>query len=202
MRPLVAGGNVDLANCLAESGQLAEAEREYTAAIAELSARIEIAEVATWDREGLVGGYAGRARTLYRRGNYRAALADWDKAIQFSPEAGRPGLRIGRATSRLQVGPAAEAMAEAAQSMNATNLSPGQWYECACFYAVASDKIADKKQEYADRAMELLRKTVHASWKYAPHMAEDTDLDSLRNREDFKKLISEFQAASKAPKKP
>jgi tetratricopeptide (TPR) repeat protein len=195
-------GSGERADCLAETGQLAEAEREYTTVITDLSEKLDIAEVNTWDREGLVGCYAGRARTLYRRGSYRAALLDWDKAIEHSPEAGRAALRIGRATSRLQVGPAVEAMAEAAKLMKATNLTPSQWYECACIYAVASGKIVEKKQEYADRAMELLRRTVQAGWKYAARIAEDTDLDSLRNREDFKKLMSEFQAAAKAPKNP
>src|SRR5262249_822024 len=168
----------------------------------DLSEKLAIAEVNTWDREGLVDSYAGRARTLYRRGSYRSALADWDKAIELSTEAGRAALRIGRATSRLQVGPAPEAMAEAADLRKATTLTPDQGYECACIYAVATGKIPDKKEEYANRAMELLRKTVQAGWKYAAHLPDDTDLDSLRRRADFEKLKSEFEAAAKSPKKP
>jgi hypothetical protein len=33
-------------------------------------------------------------------------------------------------------------------------------------------------------------------------MAKDSDLDPLRDREDFKKLMAELQAAAKTPKKP
>jgi hypothetical protein len=51
---------------------------------------------------------------------------------------------------------------------------------------------ADMKPEYADRAIELLRKAVQAGWKDAAQMAEDTDLDPLRGREDFKKLMAEL----------
>jgi hypothetical protein len=66
------------------------------------------------------------------------------------------------------------------------------WYSFACFYAVASGEIADKKREYADRAMDLLQKAVKAGWNNAANMARDTDLDPLRGRYDFKKLLEEL----------
>ena len=50
----------------------------------------------------------------------------------------------------------AEAVAEVAALTQSSNWNAGEWYNFACVYAVASGKIADKKQEYADRAMELL----------------------------------------------
>ncbi len=77
--------------------------------------------------------------------------------------------------------------------------SAGQWYDFACIYALASGKSADKKQEYADRAMELLHKAVKAGYKDAAHMAKDKDLDVLRGREDFKKLV---EALPKTKEKP
>jgi hypothetical protein len=69
----------------------------------------------------------------------------------------------------------------------------GQWYDFACVYAVASGKVAGKQQEYADRAMELLRQAVKAGWKDAAHMRRDTDLDPLRARADFQELIAELE---------
>jgi hypothetical protein len=60
-----------------------------------------------------------------------------------------------------------------------------------------SGRFADKKQEYADRAMELLRKAVNAGYKDAAHMTKDTDLDPLRGREDFKKLMAEIGTSKK-----
>ena len=54
---------------------------------------------------------------------------------------------------------------------------------------MASGKSADKKQEYADRAMELLQQAAKAGYKDAAHLAKDTDLDPLRDRDDFKKLV-------------
>ena len=37
--------------------------------------------------------------------------------------------------------------------------------------------------------MALLRQAVQAGWKDAAHMAKDSDLDPLRERENFKKLM-------------
>jgi hypothetical protein len=64
-------------------------------------------------------------------------------------------------------------------------------------YAVAGGKVADKKQEYADRAMELLRQAVKAGFKNVAHMKKDTDLDMLRERDDFKKLVEELEATNR-----
>ena len=50
----------------------------------------------------------------------------------------------------------------------------------------------------ADRAMRWLHKAVQAGWKDAAHMKQDTDLDSLRERQDFKKLLESLPK----PKEP
>ena len=78
---------------------------------------------------------------------------------------------------------------ETANSPGAPKWNAGQWYVFACIYAVASGKDAGKKDEYAARAMELLQKAVKAGYKDAAHMAKDKDLDPLRDRADFKKLL-------------
>ena len=80
-------------------------------------------------------------------------------------------------------------MAEVAELTKTASGDAGQWYNFACFYAIASGKSTDKKQEYADRAMDLLQKAVKAGYNNAAHMAKDTDLDPIRGRDDFKKLI-------------
>lgn len=40
--------------------------------------------------------------------------------------------------------------------------------------------------------MELLHEAIKAGYKNASHIAKDTDLDSLRDREDFKKVLAEL----------
>ena len=62
-------------------------------------------------------------------------------------------------------------------------------------------KAADKKQEYADRAIELLHKAIKPGYHDAAHMAKDKDLDGLRERDDFKKLLAELEAAAQSKTK-
>jgi tetratricopeptide (TPR) repeat protein len=59
--------------------------------------------------------------------------------------------------------------------------------------ATAGGKQADAE---AEQAMAWLRKAVAAGYKDAAHMEKDKDLDALRNREDFKKLLAELAADS------
>ena len=96
------------------------------------------------------------------------------------------------------------AVAEVADLTKHPSWTATQWYNFACVYSLASTKIADNKNDYADRAMELFQKAVKAGWNDAKHMVNDTDLAPLRNRDDFKKLLAEMmkKAAVQAEKKP
>ncbi len=133
--------------------------------------------------------HQGRAQAYDQLHRPVEAVKDWDRAIELSPPTEQPKFRTRRATSQLQAGMVVEAMAEVAELSKIPNGDAGQWYNFACVYAVASDKIADKKQEYADRAMEMLQQAVKAGFTGGAHMAKDTDLDPLRDREDFQKLL-------------
>jgi serine/threonine protein kinase len=50
---------------------------------------------------------------------------------------------------------------------------------------------------YGDAAMKFLRDAVSKGYKDVPHMKQDTDLDPLRKREDFQKLIAELEGKAK-----
>jgi hypothetical protein len=49
------------------------------------------------------------------------------------------------------------------------------------------------REKLVARAMELLRLAVAKGFKNAAHMKKDTDLDALRQREDFQKLLAELE---------
>jgi hypothetical protein len=55
-------------------------------------------------------------------------------------------------------------------------------------------------KEDADQAMAWLIKAVAAGYAGAAQTKKDTDLDFLRDREDFKKLLAELE--NKQPTKP
>jgi serine/threonine protein kinase/tetratricopeptide (TPR) repeat protein len=58
-------------------------------------------------------------------------------------------------------------------------------------------KRKELAQNYADRAMTMLRRAVARGYKDVAHMKKDADLDALRGREDYKKLIAELEARQK-----
>src|SRR5262249_34016946 len=83
-------------------------------------------------------------------------------------------------------------------------------YDAACKWAVtaavtrASDQsergVKESKAE-ADKAMAWLRKAVAAGSKDVKLMKMDRDLDAVRDREDFQKLLADLQAGEKKEKK-
>jgi hypothetical protein len=50
---------------------------------------------------------------------------------------------------------------------------------------------------YGDQALAMLRTAVARGYKDAAHMKEDKDLDPLRGRGDFQKLLAELEAAAR-----
>src|SRR5262249_25853728 len=60
--------------------------------------------------------------------------------------------------------------------------------------AHASSEGARQADAEADRAMAWLKQAVAAGYKNASHMKQDKDLDALRDRADFTKLLAELQA--------
>jgi tetratricopeptide (TPR) repeat protein len=58
-----------------------------------------------------------------------------------------------------------------------------------------SERATKEANADADKAMAWLRKAIAAGYKNVDHMKKDKDLDSLRDREDFKKLLADLQAS-------
>jgi serine/threonine-protein kinase len=92
------------------------------------------------------------------------------------------------------------ARAVAAAELLADNARfPDDLYNAACGYALCVP-LADKpetKERYAARAVELLRQAVAKGFKDAAQVKQDNDLDALRQRDDFNKLLADLEAATK-----
>jgi serine/threonine-protein kinase len=56
-------------------------------------------------------------------------------------------------------------------------------------------------KSYGDRALAALRQAVARGYKDADHLKKDKDLDPLRGRDDFQKLLAELEAAAKPGQK-
>jgi eukaryotic-like serine/threonine-protein kinase len=180
-----------------DAGQAADSLHWFDLAIRTLAPVYERDRRAVTVKAFLRNSHVNRARAYDRLKKHAEAVKDWDRTVELTESSEQPTYRAGRAYSRLLAGYMAEAVAEVEELTKAPNWSSDQWYDFACVYALASSKIAEKKQQYADRAMELLRQAVQADYKNAAHMAKDSDLAPLRQREDFKKLLTELESGKK-----
>ncbi len=73
-------------------------------------------------------------------------------------------------------------------------------YNIACNQAVLVPKSADRDKQ-ADLAMDWLSRAVSAGFKDVAQISKDSDLDALRNRADFKKLLADLEVKAAKPRK-
>src|SRR5262249_39909720 len=86
--------------------------------------------------------------------------------------------------------------------------APADAYYAACLLSLCVPIVAkhdkldatqrkEAAQFYGDAGMKLLRDAVGKGCKDVAHMRKDTDLDSLRQRDDFQKLVAELDGMGK-----
>jgi serine/threonine-protein kinase len=140
--------------------------------------------------------YEGQARAFSRLGRHADALRAWDQALAF-PEGPHGDLcRADRAVTRVRAGQYEQAVAEAAAMAAREDISPLVLYEVACVYALASEVRSlgtRQKDDYALRAVQILRKALDKGNFTKKHLLTDKDLDALRDRADFQQLLAEFR---------
>jgi serine/threonine protein kinase/Flp pilus assembly protein TadD len=186
------GSYVNMGRLIRDGGQPRASLVWFAKAIRTLTAVYEQDRRVVQTQQFLRNSHLNRAMAYDRLHQFAEALQDWDRAVELSPPREQAGVRASRATARVNAGQVAEAVAEIAELTKSSAWSAGQWYDFACVYALACAKSAARKQEYADRAMELLRRAVQAGWRNAAHMRQDTDLDPLWGRDDFQQLLREL----------
>jgi hypothetical protein len=134
------------------------------------------------------------------------ALADWDRAVALDDNPG-PYPRLWRAQTLVHLGAHARAAGVAEELAAVTGVPASVVYDAACVCALcvppvgkdAALSLAERGQlaeKYAARAVALLRRAATAGYKDAGHMKKDSDLDPLRSRDDFKKLIADLEGKS------
>src|SRR5205823_1766822 len=96
------------------------------------------------------------------------------------------------------------AATDAADRLTRATLSPApDFYDAACYFcrcvplAAKDAHLTDARRRkladaYADRALTLLRQAVQLGYKDVAHLKKDPDLDPLRSRPDFQKLLHEL----------
>jgi tetratricopeptide (TPR) repeat protein len=141
-----------------------------------------------------------RAEALGKLRRYPEALQDWDRALALEEGPRRTMFRLGRAGTLARAGKHAEASAEADALAGGKDASPRLLYDAACVYALASAAAdASLGERYAARAVELLGRAIDRGYKDAKHLQKDSDLDRLRPRPDFQKLLRRLPPKGAAP---
>jgi eukaryotic-like serine/threonine-protein kinase len=194
----LAGSQVNFGNLLRTGQVPQQALQWYAKGIDTLEGVLRQVEVDVTARQFLRNAHWGRAETLDDLKRHAEALKDWDKAVELSPEAKRPRLRVYRALSGVRAGRVDDALKEAEELSKIQN--PGILYDAACVFALVADRRDEpgrslSKEDCAKRAVALLQQAVAKGFKDAEHLKKDDDLKALREREDFKKLLAEMEAA-------
>jgi tetratricopeptide (TPR) repeat protein len=198
---------LNLGNLQGDSGQTEAALDWYSKGIEAFRAALAADPNDMTARLYLWNAHRGRANALTRLARHGEAAQDWGRALELAAGPARPFLRLQKALALAHAGDHAQADAEADAEADALaeakDVNAGTLYDLACVYslssaAVKSDaKLADR---YAARAVELLRQAVAKGWKDIDHLKEDTDLDPLRSRDDYRKLLKELEEKAKARK--
>jgi tetratricopeptide (TPR) repeat protein/tRNA A-37 threonylcarbamoyl transferase component Bud32 len=143
-----------------------------------------------------------RARAIHDRlVQANPTVTDYANGLAFSLTG------LGRAHQRAgQPGPATADLRRAiAIRDQLSSLSIEARYDLACSHALlaaiatrdGSGLTDAERLAEADKAMDALRRAIKAGYRDIAKMRTDTDLDSLRKREDFQKLMQELEAKGK-----
>jgi tetratricopeptide (TPR) repeat protein len=201
--PVVLGGICcNMGNVLADTNRSADALGWYDQAIQGLSAVLEKEQGPVEARSFLLNSYFGRSLALISLKRFAEALRDCDLALKTDDGSQQPSLRLHRARCQSHVDP--DAAAKTIEDvLQAEKTSPANLYSGALAYGVAHAKAEDqpRRERYAVRAIELLHKAQAAGYFNDPNavtnLQTEPDLDSLRNREDFRKFLKSLEGKTK-----
>jgi serine/threonine protein kinase/Tfp pilus assembly protein PilF len=173
-----------------EGGNARESLSWYQRAITILEPIFKVEPKYRAAQQLLLNIHRARAKAYNDLEKYSEAIVDWERCIELTSRDKLPNFRAERISSLLKANRTKEAIEEVSQIITASNWNAMQSYYFASFYSVASAKIPEKRVEYANRAMELLQKAVGLGFVDASHLATEPYFDSLRDRDDFRRLIN------------
>lgn len=148
------------------------------------------------------------------RKEYDKAIECFRKALETDPKDANAyrnlGIALGKkARQQRDMKNAAVCLAVAAE-YESLNLAEAAFklYDAACIRALCAsaiqedpttpaDDAARLASEQADLAMAWLHKAVAAGYRDTTHIKQDKDVDALREREDFNKLIADLESQKK-----
>jgi tetratricopeptide (TPR) repeat protein len=189
---------------LRKLGQLEASVAECTKAAETLETLLAKNKSEAAIRESLYNTYFDRATALDDMGKYSAALSDWDRAIELSPDHYRDAARLARGTTLVRAGDSTRAVTEAAV-LTAPETAPiATLYNGAEVYSLASAVAKDDPklaEEHAQHAVALLKRAVGKGYSNWRKLKSDPPFAPLRPRADFQHMVAELELKSETGKK-
>ena len=190
---------------LMDEGEAQTAIHWFEKAIARLEPIVAKEPQLVGARKSLGDSHRGRARALDALDRRADAMRDWERALALDPDRLKPIDRLRIARNRKD---AAGCLAAAAENEAWKPTAALEMYDAACNRAICAVALQEDAKtpkadaprlakEQADLAMAWLRKAVAAGYRNAERVKHDKDLDALREREEFKKLLAELDANKK-----
>jgi serine/threonine protein kinase len=202
--PAAADARVELRRAHRVLGLIHERSRRFDAALAAFDRAIAVAEVApaeaaslgTIERDLIAGSLLGQAICLDALGREAAGNLAWEAFYRFTGDSVSQWCAI-RALRLAWNGQAERAVRVAEEIVLQSGRDPQ--YDAACVYATASADPSlspQRKEQLARRAVELLTNAKEAG-QFRPELMTlaktDADLNPIRHRDDFKKLMASLE---------
>ena len=194
------GSYCNLGNLRGNQGRQQDALAEYAKAIRSLEVWVKDKRL-VMAREFARNAFIGRAQALTQLKRYAEAVPDWARAIELDDCDSKIKWRVQRAVTLIHSGDHARAVAEANALAAEKNVTGTTLYDAACVLSIASSVVkqdAKLQEQYAVRAVELLTLAEGRGFfkdaRNIEGMNKDIDLEPLRRRQDYKKLLAELGA--------
>jgi serine/threonine protein kinase/tetratricopeptide (TPR) repeat protein len=192
----LAGTCVNLGRLIGDNGNLEESLPVLTKGIEILEPAVRKDPELAKARESLCFAYWLRATTLAGLKRFPQAVSDWGRAIELDDGHNAVLLRIKRASTLLNLKDHVRAAADA-QAVAESDAATGQeLFQAASVFAYCvrfAGKDSPEAESYARRAVATLRKAADKGFRDAARLKSSADLEPLRSREDFRKLIAELE---------
>jgi tetratricopeptide (TPR) repeat protein len=195
----LAGTYVNLGRLIGDNGQLEQSLAVLTKSIEILEPVVRKDPELVKARESLCFAYWNRATTLAGLKRFPQSVADWDRAIELDDGQNAVLLRTKRASTLLNLKDHVRAAADAQAIVESTASTGEELFQAASVFAWCmrlADDDSPEVESYADRAIAALRKAAASGLDNAARLESSTDLEPLRSREEFRKLIAELEAST------
>jgi tetratricopeptide (TPR) repeat protein len=196
------GNHCNLGNLLRDSGRPAEAVESFSRAAGAVEGILECDQSHTVARQFLRNTYWGRAQALGQLGRHDEAAGDWQRSAELDDGSRHLQICLGHGDALARAGDHARAAALVGE-LTAIDQPPAELvYNLACILSLCATVVKDNAtlaDQYAARALELLKRSQAAGFfndaTNIDHLGKDTDLDALRERDDFRKFMDELPKA-------